>query len=1119
VSGDPKPSPGEFRRAARVLKPFVREQRRPFLLALAMLTFEAVTAVAEPVPIAYLIDFLRGDVDPLGSLTGRASTVAVLTVAIVVIAMVNALGDSLAEIFLARGGRMLGYRIRVSLYSNLQKLSLGFHNQRRTGDVLLRVTSDVEALEKFVTTSVGDLAGSMLVLTGTLAFLVFRSWQVALVAVLIVPLLSLVSNWFSTRIRSAAKTQRSREADLASAAQEMLTSIGVVQAYGRADYELERFSEHSAATRTAALRAASLEARFSWTVKVFEALATVAIVWLGLWLVDRTAITVGTLVLFVLLIQNMFKPTRKIIKEWSTIGKLLASLERIGDLLDRRPAVDDLPGARPAPAFAGRVELDHVTFGYGAESDGHREPGPDRPVALDDVSLRVAPGEVLALVGHSGAGKSTIASLIPRLYDPTGGRVMVDGEDVRGYTLDSLRAQVSMVLQETLLFSGTVADNIAYGRSDATREEIEAAARSANAHEFIEAMPDGYDTVLNERASNLSGGQRQRLAIARAFIRDTPILILDEPTTGLDAESTGLVLTALRTLMRGKATIIISHDLNLVRWAGRVLVLRAGRVVQDGTHAELLARPGEYAELFASAAGLREPGSDSSLVDLTTSGNGNGHRVRDLPAGGSELDLLDNPRVLAQLPGLAAAFDPGAMAERFQGALFPDSPWLVERCRPGKATYLPGDRCLVRYELDVRHRETGATLHPLLLGRLFSDGAACRRYAGERLAPLVAAVAGRPEVDALASPVVTFDRLAMAVSAFPLDGDLPTLVAATDERRMLEVLRRMLPEASGRAVALRSCEIHLGHYGRQHRCVLRYVVGGTSGPTGERYQRVVYGKVLDASCARVAGEALSALGRASASGAVDLRTPAWLGYDAELRLALLSALPGAALVSPLLRARLAEEPSAVAAAAPVTLEGAVARCAEVAAALHRSGLAVGPLRQLRDELAWLDGELAAVASVAPSLASRLGENRSELEEAAADCDALPFVPSHGDFTPGQVLFDGARPGLLDFDTVCRAEPGLDLGQFIAYLRLAVAKQVGPGGAPELEAALVDRFLGRYATAAGLSPRADRSLRTRVSVYEQISLLRLALHSFAKLKPQRLELVLQLLGQDVDVAAR
>jgi ABC-type multidrug transport system fused ATPase/permease subunit len=945
--------------------------------------------------------------------------------------------------------------------------------------------------------------------------------------VLIVPILAAISNYFSTRIRTAARTQRAREADLASAAQEMLTSIGVVQAYGRADYELDRFSRHSSDTMAAALRAASLEARFSWTVKVFEALATTAIVWLGLWLIDRSAITVGTLVLFVLLIQNMFKPTRKIIKEWSTIGKLLASLERLGDLLDRRPAVADLPGAVPAPAFSGRVELDHVTFTYVAEGEGPYEwADGDRPVALDDVSLTVAPGEVLGLVGHSGAGKSTIASLIPRLYDPTEGRVLVDGEDVRSYTLDSLRAQVSMVLQETLLFSGTVADNIAYGRSDATPEEIEAAARSANAHEFIEAMPDGYDTVLNERASNLSGGQRQRLAIARAFIRDTPILILDEPTTGLDAESTGLVLNALRTLMRGKATIIISHDLNLIRWANRALVLRAGRVVQRGTHAELRGTPGPYAELLTRAFDVDVDVGDGDGDGVgagvgagAAPGNGNGRRSNEVVPAGGGLDVLGTARARRELPGLGAAFDAPAMADRLQGAFFADSDWVIERCRPGKATYVPGEHCLVRYELDVRHLGTGATLHPLLLGRLFPDIAACRRYAGERLAPLVPKVAGRSEVSGLSTPVVTLDRLAMAVSVFPVDGDLPTLVDATDERRMLSVFRRLLPEASPGEVALRSCEVHLGHYGRQHRCVLRYVLSGARGPERTPYQRVVYGKVLEPQRARVAGEALVALRRTAATAGVDLDVPEWLGYDAELRIGLLSALPGVALVQPLLRARLSAEPSPAAEAAAVSLEGAVGRCAEVAATLHRSGLTVGPIRMLSDELAWLDEQLSVLRDVAPVLAVRLAENRTELAEAAAESDAMPVVLSHGDYTPGQVLFDGVRPGLLDFDTVCRAEPALDLGQFLAYLRVAATKEAGSSGAAALEAGLVDRFLDGYATAAGLSPRADRSLRTRVSVYEQISLLRVAVHSFYKLKPRRLELVLRLLGQEIDVSAR
>jgi hypothetical protein len=565
--------------------------------------------------------------------------------------------------------------------------------------------------------------------------------------------------------------------------------------------------------------------------------------------------------------------------------------------------------------------------------------------------------------------------------------------------------------------------------------------------------------------------------------------------------------------MRGKATIIISHDLNLVRWANRVLVLRAGRVVQRGTHAQLLQQPGVYAELLAQASGLSEPAALPALDVLAGNGNGNGHRADPRPAPGSDLDLLGNAHVLEELPGLAAAFDAAAMAERFQGAFFPDSPWVIERCRPGKATYVPGSHCIVRFDLDVLHREDGATLHPLLVGRLFPDSASCRRFMSDRLAPLVPGVGGRREVSALSTPVVTFERLAMAVSAFPIDGDLPSLVGATDELRMLGVFRRLLPDASD-GVTLRSCEVHLGHYGRQHRCVLRYVISGTRTADGAPFQRVVYGKVIDSQRARASGEALQALERAAASDGIDLRVPLWLGYDAELRLGLLSAVPGAALVQPLLRAEVTDERSTAAAAA-VTLEQAVTRCAEVAAALHRSGLTVGPLRTLADELAQLDEQLEAVARVAPELAARLAESRGELDEAAAECEALPLVLSHGDFTPGQVLFDGQAAALVDFDTVCRAEPALDLGQFLAYFRLAVAKEAGSEGAPGLESAMVDAFLDRYATAAGLSPRADRSLRTRVSVYEQISLLRIALHSFYKLKPARLELVLRLLGQDVD----
>ena len=608
----PSPSVGA------VLYRFTAGHQRWFVAALLMLVIEAIASVLRVYPIGYLIDFLEGKRPPLWFpwiASPQYRTIALLTTAIIVFAAVDSLGDSLAEIYLARGGRSLGYAMRVTLYSHLQRLSLAFHNRRRTGDMLRRVTSDIEQVETFVIASLSDIAGSVLLLIGTLTFLFFQSWQVMALAVLVVPALSLITNYFSQRITATARLQRAREADLASAAHEMLTSVPVVKTFGRSDYEQQRFEEDSQKAMAAALDSAGLEARFSWVFHVLEAVSISAVVWLGMWLVGRGAFSVGTLVLFILLIQNMFKPTRKLIKQWATIGKVRASVERVAEVLVRRPSVRDMPWAVEAPPFQGELEFRHVNFTY--------QPDPEdaasatlgdlqaRP-ALDDVSFRVRPGEVVALVGPSGAGKSTIAQLVPRLYDPQAGEVRIDGRDIRGFTLDSLRRQISLELQETILFRGSVAHNIGYGRDGATREEIVAAAVRANAHEFIERMPDGYDTELSERATNLSGGQRQRIAIARALVRDAPILILDEPTTGLDAESAHLVLHGLHELMKGRTTIIITHVPHLIQSADRIVVIRQGRVDQTGSHAELLREGGLYASLHARLFG--EPGEGAEVV-------------------------------------------------------------------------------------------------------------------------------------------------------------------------------------------------------------------------------------------------------------------------------------------------------------------------------------------------------------------------------------------------------------------------------------------------------------------------------------------------------------------------
>ncbi|HLS39720.1 MAG TPA: ABC transporter ATP-binding protein [Ornithinicoccus sp.] len=612
----------DVRRAWQLLRRH-RGSNVPYVLAFLALVLEAVTAVIEPVPVAYVVDFLTGEAGDLRDLpwwplpqvmeSAAAETIFFLGIGIIAIAAINKGADSLAEVFMARGGRVLGYNIRVTMYDRLQKLSMAFHDKRRTGDVLTRVTGDVLVVEEFIVASLSNIIASALLLAGSFALLFSQSKEVAVVAIVVVPTLALVANYFSLRLKKVSKEQRAKEGDLASTAQEMLASIRLVQSYGRGHVDLEKFSAQSDQSMRASLKIATIQAQFSFVIAVFEGLTIAAVVWLGYYLITQELLTAGVLVLFVLLIQNMFKPSRKIVSEWYKVGKLLASTERIAELLEREPAVKDAPDARPAPRLSGRLSFENVTFAYHPE---YENPGEgEAKTVLHDISFETAPGEVVALIGPSGAGKSSIAQLVPRLYDPDSGTVRIDGIDVRELTLASLRSQVSLVLQETMLLSGTVAENIAYGIDDPTREEIERAARLANAHDFITELPDGYDTVLGEKGSTLSGGQRQRIAIARAFIRHAPVLVLDEPTTGLDPQSSAQVIEALRTLMHGTSTLIISHDLDLIRCADRLLVLDGGRIVQEGTPAELARQDGPYADLFVKG-GAEPPRSPD--VEVTT---------------------------------------------------------------------------------------------------------------------------------------------------------------------------------------------------------------------------------------------------------------------------------------------------------------------------------------------------------------------------------------------------------------------------------------------------------------------------------------------------------------------
>lgn len=1049
------PRASDLVRTARLFRRFMGS-RRPYVVGMVLLAIEAGTAVVEPWPIAYLIDFLQGAKPGLQQMgapaflaSARVETILLLTLAIVLIVAINSATDSFAEVCMARGGRSLGYSIRVAMYSLLQRLSLAYHDKRRTGDVLTRVTGDVLVVEDFVVQSVSNIVGSFLVLVGSFVFLLTKSWNVAMVALVVVPLLAVVSNHFSHRIKVASKTQRDREGELASTAQEMLTSIRLVQSYGRGTVDLERFSRQTEESMHASVGTANIQAQFGFVIAMVEALSISAVIWLGVWLVDRNAITIGTLVLFVLLLQNMFKPARKIVSEWYKVGKVFASVERIQDLLDREVVVEDLPGARPAPRLQGRLSFRNVSFTYPVEhEDGSR--GERRPQVLNDIDFDVAPGEVVGLIGFSGAGKSTIAQLVPRLYDPDQGEVLVDGLPVRSLTLASLRSQISVVLQETVLLSGTVAENIGYGIADATQDDIEAAARMANAHDFIVALPDGYRTQLGERAATLSGGQRQRIAIARAFIRRAPILILDEPTTGLDHESARSVVVALRSLMQGTSTIVISHDPGLIECADRVLVISGGQIVERGRH----------------DAGPAAP-ETSSLLD------GMGR----------------------QLPDLARALDPEAVTVGLERALLDPGVRAAEVA--AEKLWLRRDgTCGVRYRLHLSGPDLSTDDSAVVLGRVHRGGGAAEASVASYLSSGTRGVHGRrAAVPPWRAWVGAAPEAALALYRFPLDPDLPTLADAVDPA-VLGRLGPFLGEA-------RPPDVAVVHHPREGACVLRYRTSpDAAGPT-------LYGKVYGNGRGDVVDGFLRALAREHDHHDIHLlvRFPKPVLYHPALRLLLTESLTGEPLVPRLVKAvvRGPDRPHAVQEA---QLRSAVRDTGRALAALHGSDLATAPVHPGHQELTLLRADLELVGRFWPQVAERLG---GRVDTLAAEVPPAPdMVLSHGDFTPSQVLLDGRGPAVVDLDTLCWADPALDLGRYLAHLELAASRAGGQAARPLIET-LTQELLGGYGEVTPRTARAAASV-DRIGFYKATTLARTALHSCRQLKDHRLELAESLLAR-------
>jgi ATP-binding cassette subfamily B protein len=584
------------------------------LLAIAFVAMLVTSAadLLEPWPLKIIFDYVLGSkpMPPwLASVADSGNRIAVLdlaAIAVVVIAVIGAVSSYTNDYLSATVGKRVGYDLRRLLYHHVQRMSLSFYEHRQTGDMVVRLTSDIDAAENFISSAVLGIVLDLITLVGMAAVMFYLDWRFSLIGLSIAPFLFVTVYRFTRRIKRAAREVKKKESELASVVQESIASARIVKAFAQEDFEEDRLDHESQATVDLGLQARSMKAKLSPLVDVLVALGTCLVLWYGVRLVLDNRLTAGALLVFVLYLGKMYKPMKDLSKMSDTLSKAAVSFDRIGEILAIESQVREAPDARPAPPFTGGIEFTHVKFGY----------TPDQLV-LKDVNLLVEPGQRAALVGLTGSGKSTLIGLIPRMYDALGGEIRIDGENILRYTLDSLRRQVSFVLQDAVLFRGSVAHNIAYGKPDATRDEIMLAAQLANAHEFIVRMPNGYDSIVGERGETLSGGQRQRIAIARAIIRNSPILLLDEPTAALDAESEALIFEGLSRLMTGKTSITIAHRLATVRRADVIFVLQDGVISERGTHDQLMVRNGLYAQLFAKQFRV-DAGESHSVVNFPT---------------------------------------------------------------------------------------------------------------------------------------------------------------------------------------------------------------------------------------------------------------------------------------------------------------------------------------------------------------------------------------------------------------------------------------------------------------------------------------------------------------------
>jgi ABC-type multidrug transport system fused ATPase/permease subunit len=576
--------------AVQLVRPY---RKWLFLVSVAMVV-ETAMGLAAPWPLKIVLDSVL-DGQPLpsafawlaGDDPGPLYKLNVAVIATVIIALLQSGSSYMNAYFTVSIGQWIAHDLRHSMYAHLQRLSMSYYDKQQIGPLISTITDDINAVQEFASTSLLDLVVDGLTIIGMLAIMFMLNWKFTLVALALTPLLVVFVYRLRSVIKRATHDVRRRQSEIVSIVSEGLGAIRVVKAFAQGAFERERLDAKSRESVEAALYARRVRSLLGPVVTTMVAIGTAAVLWFGAREVLNGAMTAGALVVFLAYLGKLFRPIQDVARASTNIAQATVGLERIKAVLD---ADDRLPRAASPVVmerFSGKVEFHNVTFGY----------DPARPV-LKDLSFRVTPGQLVGVVGPSGSGKSTLVSLIPRFYDPNSGSVAIDDVDVREFSIRALRKKIGFVLQETQLFHAPVWQNIAYGAPEATRDDIIKAAQLAQAHQFIEGLPQGYDTVVGQGGMTLSGGQRQRLGIARAMVRDASILILDEPSSGLDTESERLVFEGLRRLLAGRTTFVIAHRLTTIRHADVILVLDQGVLVEQGTHESLLKRNGVYADLF-----------------------------------------------------------------------------------------------------------------------------------------------------------------------------------------------------------------------------------------------------------------------------------------------------------------------------------------------------------------------------------------------------------------------------------------------------------------------------------------------------------------------------------------